>query len=104
MSFGAGSVIGVARKLGVHRRMVREAVRNAFPAQSKKTERPAVKMAEAEVLVDANLALDRKAPWKQRHTAGGSTTKFAPRFGDARQRSGRFGSMWSGENPGRQCA
>ncbi len=26
--FGVGSVIGVARKLGVHRRMVREAVRN----------------------------------------------------------------------------
>ena len=42
--FGVGSVIGVARKLGVHRRMVREAVRNAVPAQRKKTQRPAVKM------------------------------------------------------------
>jgi hypothetical protein len=30
--FGVGSVIGVARKLGVHRPMVREAVRNAVPA------------------------------------------------------------------------
>jgi hypothetical protein len=30
--FGAGSIIGVARKLGVHRRMVREAVRSAVPA------------------------------------------------------------------------
>jgi hypothetical protein len=40
--FGVGLVIGVARKLGVHRRMVREAVRNAVPAQRKKTERPAV--------------------------------------------------------------
>jgi ActR/RegA family two-component response regulator len=28
--FGVGSVIGVARKLGVHRRMVREAVRTQF--------------------------------------------------------------------------
>ena len=45
--FGVGSVIGVARTLGVHRRMVREAVRNAVPAQRKKTERPAVKMAAA---------------------------------------------------------
>ena len=45
--FGVGSVIGVARKLGVHRRMVREAVRNAVPTQRKKTERPAVKMAPA---------------------------------------------------------
>ena len=39
-------MIGVARKLGVHRRMVREAVRNAVPAQRKKTERPALKMPE----------------------------------------------------------
>ena len=45
--FGVGSVIGVARKLGVHRRMVREAVRSAVPAQRKKTERPAVKMARS---------------------------------------------------------
>lgn len=67
--FGVGSVIGVARKLGVHRRMVREAVRNAVPAQRKKTERPAVKMAPAVSLIDAILELDRKAPRKQRHTA-----------------------------------
>jgi len=67
--FGAGSVIGVARKLGVHRRMVREAVRNAVPAQRKKTERPAVKMAAAVALVDAILESDRRAPRKQRHTA-----------------------------------
>ena len=67
--FGAGSVIGVARKLGVHRRMVREAVRNAVPAQRKKTERPAVKMAAAVPLVEAILESDRRAPRKQRHTA-----------------------------------
>ncbi len=67
--FGAGSVIGVARKLGVHRRMVREAVRNAVPAQRKKTERPAVKMAAAAPLIDSILESDRKAPRKQRHTA-----------------------------------
>jgi len=67
--FGVGSVIGVARKLGVHRRMVREAVRNAVPAQRKKTERPAVKMAAAATLIDAILESDRKAPRKQRHTA-----------------------------------
>jgi len=67
--FGAGSVLGVARKLGVHRRMVREAVRNAVPAQRKKTERPAVKMGAAVSLVEAILELDRRAPRKQRHTA-----------------------------------
>jgi len=67
--FGVGSVIGVARKLGVHRRMVREAVRNAVPSQRKKTERPAVKMAPAVSLIDSILELDRKAPRKQRHTS-----------------------------------
>ena len=67
--FGVGSVIGVARKLGVHRRMVREAVRSAVPAQRKKTERPAVKMSAAAALIDAILESDRKAPRKQRHTA-----------------------------------
>ena len=67
--FGTGSILGVARKLGVHRRMVREAVRNAVPAQRKKTERPAVKMAPAVALIDSILESDRKAPRKQRHTA-----------------------------------
>ena len=67
--FGVGSVIGIAWKLGVHRRMVREAVRSAVPAQRKKTERPTVKMAAAASLVEAILELDRKAPRKQRHTS-----------------------------------
>jgi transposase len=49
--------------------MVREAVRNAVPAQRKKTERPAVKMAAAVGLVEAILESDRRAPRKQRHTA-----------------------------------
>jgi transposase len=62
-------VIGVARKLGVHRRMVREAVRNAVPAQRKKTERPALKMAPAVSLVESILELDRKAPRKPCHTS-----------------------------------
>jgi hypothetical protein len=43
--FGIGTIQGVARKLGVHRRLVRE------------------------VLNDAVLEADRRAPRKQRHTA-----------------------------------
>ena len=43
--FGAGTIQGVARKLGVHRRMVREAIQSAVPARRKKTERPHLKMA-----------------------------------------------------------
>ncbi len=67
--FGSGSIIGVARKLGVHRRTVREAVRSALPAKRKKTERPHLKMAPAAAFIDEVLASDRKAPRKQRHTA-----------------------------------
>jgi hypothetical protein len=57
------------QELGLHWRMVREAVRNAVPAQRKKTERPAVKMAAAAALVDAILESDRNARRKQRPTA-----------------------------------
>jgi hypothetical protein len=37
--FGIGTVLGVAKKSGVHRRMVREALANAIPARRKKPER-----------------------------------------------------------------
>jgi len=67
--FGAGSIIGVARKLGVHRRTVREAVRSALPARRKKTERPHLKIGPAAAFIEAVLEADRKAPRKQRHTA-----------------------------------
>ena len=67
--FGAGTIQGVARKLGVHRRMVREAIQSAMPARRKKTERPSLKMAAAAALIEAILEADRKAPRKQRHTA-----------------------------------
>ena len=36
---GIGTIQGVARKLGVHRRMVRESIRHAIPAHRKKVER-----------------------------------------------------------------
>ena len=67
--FGAGTIAGVARKLGVHRRMVRDAVRSATPARRKRTERPLLKIAPAVSFIDTVLEADRKAPRKQRHTA-----------------------------------
>ena len=42
--FGVGTIAGVAKKLGVHRRMVREAVGSALPKPRKKTERPRWKL------------------------------------------------------------
>ena len=67
--FGVGTVAGVAKKLGVHRRMVREAIGSALPRPRKKPERPRWKMQAAVEFVDAVLESDRKAPRKQRHTA-----------------------------------
>ena len=67
--FGIGTIAGVAKKLRVHRRMVREAIGSALPVPRKKTERPRWKLAGAVAFVDGILESDRKAPRKQRHTA-----------------------------------
>ena len=42
--FGIGTIAGVAKKVGVHRRMVREAISSALPKPRKKTERPRWKL------------------------------------------------------------
>ena len=67
--FGVGTIAGTAKKLGVHRRMVREAIHSALPTPRKKTERPRWKVGAAVEFVDGILESDRKAPRKQRHTA-----------------------------------
>ena len=67
--FGVGTIQGVARQLGVYRRMVRDAVRNALPEKRKKPQRPRTKLAPATAFIDAILVNDRKEPRKQRHTA-----------------------------------
>lgn len=67
--FGVGTIAGTAKKLGVHRRMVREAIGSALPTPRKKTERPRWKLKAAVEFVDGVLEADRKAPRKQRHTA-----------------------------------
>jgi hypothetical protein len=67
--FGVGTITGVSKKLGVHRRMVREAIGSALPKRRKKTERPRFKLVVAAAFIDEVLEADRKAPRKQRHTA-----------------------------------
>lgn len=67
--FGAGTIAGAARKFGVHRRMVRDAINNAVPTPRKKPNRPHWKLKPAIPLIESMLVEDRSAPRKQRHTA-----------------------------------
>ena len=47
---GGGTIRGIARKLGIHRRMVREAVLSAVPAERKRPVRESAKLGPARVL------------------------------------------------------
>ena len=67
--FGVGTIKGVARKLGIHRRMVREALADAVPKERKSVERVRPRLAPAIPFIDAILESDVRAPRKQRHTA-----------------------------------
>lgn len=67
--FGVGSIAGAAKKLGVHRRMVREAIASALPKPRKTTNRSRWKLGPAIDFINGILEADRKAPRKQRHTA-----------------------------------
>jgi transposase len=66
---GVGTINGVAKKLGMHRRLVREALSDAMPRERKVAQRARPKLAGAVAFIDAILEADRKAPRKQRHTA-----------------------------------
>jgi transposase len=67
--FGVGTIKGVARKLGIHRRLVREALADAVPRQRKNSERARPKLEPAIPFIDTILTNDLTAPRKQRHTA-----------------------------------
>ena len=67
--FGIGTIRGVARKFGVHRRMVREAAAQALPPVRKRPQRARPRLDPVIPFIDAILDTDRTAPRKQRHTA-----------------------------------
>ena len=67
--FGVASISGVARKFGVHRRMVREAIESSIPMRLPAKERPRPTISPVAGFIDQILEADRQAPRKQRHTA-----------------------------------
>ncbi len=68
--YAAGeTILGLARKYGVHRRMVRQALADAMPPPRKKWVRELPKMGPVKEFVDGILQADQQAPRKQRHTA-----------------------------------
>jgi len=67
--FGIGTVQGVARKFGVHRRLVREALGTAVPLETPPDTRARPRIGPVAEIIDEILLADRKAPRKQRHTA-----------------------------------
>ena len=54
---GVGTITGVAKKFGVHRRMVRDALASAVPADRKQPERASPKL---DPVKDARSATERR--------------------------------------------
>lgn len=67
--FGLGTVSGVARKYGVHRRMVRQALQDAVPPDRKQADRERPVLSPVTSFIEEILASDQRMPRKQRHTA-----------------------------------
>jgi transposase len=67
--FGTGTIAGMARKFGVHRRLIREALASAIPRETVGRARPKPRVEPAAAFIAAILEADRQAPRKQRRTA-----------------------------------
>src|SRR5262245_38753273 len=66
---GVGTMAGVTRKFGAHRRRVRQAIKSAIPPSRKMPQRNSPALDPVRDFIDQILIDDQKAPRKQRHTA-----------------------------------
>jgi hypothetical protein len=67
--FGIGTVQGVARKFGVHRRQVRQALASSVPPERKAASKACPVLDPVKPFIEEMLVADQAAPRKQRHTA-----------------------------------
>ena len=91
--FGIGTVKGVARTFGVHRRMVRQAVESALPPLRGYRPRAKPALGPVAAFIDSILAADATAPRKQRHTARRIHQRILAELPGCRSRNRRSATM-----------
>src|SRR5439155_6996873 len=74
--FGAGTIRGVAQQLGVHRRLVRQALEDAVPPERKDVGRASPKLGPVREFIDRILESDRRAARKRDGFMSGSDKSF----------------------------
>ena len=85
LGYAAGeTILGLAAKHGVHRRMVRQALASALPPNRKPYARPKPRLDPLKDYIDGILESDLNAPRKQRHTAHRIWTRVQSEYPDVK--------------------